>query len=765
MNELTEGELAAAASEGILLEGDATGPRRVDAELLRRCCRGLIGQIDPRGIRFRHFTIAGRVDLSGLKVPFPLVFEDCDFDSPVLLDGAEIHELALTGCRCLAGLLANGVRVRRDVNLSGSTVSGTLSSAASTSRKAAVWLCEARIGGRLLCVDTVIDGQGERSVQADRLEVGGNIRLLHRFSGIGEVRLIGAHIGGSLDLTGARIEADSSGLALDLGEATIDGSVFLIPDAQGRKPVVRGRIDMGRARISGQLLIRGATLAPEQGLPVGSAYSRSRLSGTALNAPRLSVGAETTLEDSCQVSGGIELSMSDLSSLSIGPGCSLQAPGRTVLDLSNAELRSTLTVSEGVPVHGTVRLEGTRVQGNLCLRGAVLSDPAGRYLVTAHGATIDGEAQLQGLRATGGAVGFRAATIGNVVDASDAQLANPGGYTLSLHQANIRGSVRMVGAFKSDGLVVLNRATIDGRLLCTGGTFTCPGPAQRNEAGHAIEAISATIRGGMDLCWKQASPSADFTDAATSFVADDPATWPERIALSGFTYDRLERPQRGSSIEAWDYKIRRDWLARQVPYDASPYEQAAQAFRRHGYTDGAKAIQIAQQRRARQYIRGPLAQPRRVLDVLYDITVGYGHRPGRVLWLLAVLIGLVTASLQIPAAQATMRATVSGTVFTTRGTLTPGAAPKPAAAQASSPSARDAAAPCGGGEVRCFNSFLYAFDTVIPLISLGQRSTWYPDADVPYGTFVQWWLYVASVLGWLLSSVFVLSLAALARSS
>jgi len=705
--------------------------------------------------------IAGCVDLSGLDIPFPLIFDSCDFDSPMFLDGAEIHELGLIRCRGLAGLLANGVQVRRDVNLSGSSISGALSSSASTSRNAAVWLCEARIGGRLLCVDTVLDGRGERSVQADRLEVGGNIRLLHEFTALGEVRLIGAHVNGSLDLTGARIEAGSNGLALDLGEAVIDGSVFLIPDAHGRKPVVHGRIDMGRARISGQLLIRGTTIAAQQSVPVGSAYSRSRQSGTALNAPRLTVGAEATLEDSCQVDGGIELSMSNLSSLSIGDGCSLHAPGRTVLDLTNAELLSTLTISPNVPVKGTVRLEGATIHGNLRLQGAVLSDPHGRYLLAAHGATIDGEAQLQGLRATGGAVGFRAATMGSVVDAQDAQLANPDGYTLSLHQATVRGSVRLVGDFKSDGLLVLNRATIDGRLLCTDGTFTCPGPASRNESGHAIEAISATVRGGMDLGWRKASPSVDFTNADTTFLADDPATWPERISVSGFTYDRFERPQHGNSTRPWDYKVRRDWLARQFPYDASPYEQAAQVFRRHGYTDGAKAILIAQHRRARRNMRGSMAGLRRLLDLLYSITVGYGYRPGRVLWLLAVLVGLVTASLQLPAGQATMRATISGTVFTTHGTIAADAARQPAA-PASSPSATDTA--CGGGRVRCFNSFLYAFDTVIPLISLGQRSTWYPDADVPYGTLMQWWLYVASVLGWLLSSVFVLSLAALARS-
>lgn len=94
----------------------------------------------------------------------------------------------------------------------------------------------------------------------------------------------------------------------------------------------------------------------------------------------------------------------------------------------------------------------------------------------------------------------------------------------------------------------------------------------------------------------------------------------------------------GPEGQPWDHAARCAWLRRQAAYDAGPYEQAARVFRRHGYTDGAKAILIAQHRHARQAITGPLAWPRRILDIGYDLTVGYGYRPGRALWLLAVLL-------------------------------------------------------------------------------------------------------------------------------
>jgi len=90
----------------------------------------------------------------------------------------------------------------------------------------------------------------------------------------------------------------------------------------------------------------------------------------------------------------------------------------------------------------------------------------------------------------------------------------------------------------------------------------------------------------------------------------------------------------------------------------------------------------------------------------------------------------------------------------------PGTASVPAGT-ASDPAPGDV---CGDGQVRCFNPVLYAIDTVVPLISLDQRSTWYPDARTRDGTLMEWWLNAAAVLGWLLTSIFVLALASLARS-
>ena len=254
----------------------------------------------------------------------------------------------------------------------------------------------------------------------------------------------------------------------------------------------------------------------------------------------------------------------------------------------------------------------------------------------------------------------------------------------------------------------------------------------------------------------------DFTDATTTFLADDPATWPERFTIAGLTYDRFEKPQGAQPKRIWDQAARCAWLSRQTEFDSGPYEQAARVFRQHGYTSEAEQILIAQRRHARQVGRSSATWPRRAIDAIYA-TIGYGYRPSRVLWLLAALLVLVAASLELPASQATLRATNgNGDVYSTSGLLTPSAgavAPGPGA-RGSSPRADS----CGDGEVRCFSPVLYAIDTVVPLISLDQRSTWYPDPHVRGGQLMLWWLNLATLLGWLLSSIFVLSLARLSRS-
>jgi hypothetical protein len=759
VNEIDETELLSALQSGLAVEGGLNGVKRaVSATVLRKCCHELSEQVDPRGLRLKNAVVAGCLDLAGLTVPFPLRFDGCEFDFAPVVEGAELFELSLISCPRLPGLIGNGVRLRRDLDLSRSRVTGAHRTSASTSKRSAIWLCESEIGGRLLCVETTIDGQGGRSIQADRIRVGGAVRLIHQFHSLGEVRLMGARLGGSLDLTGALIES-LNGPAIDLEDATVEGSVFLIDDSTARRPVIRGRLDMASSRISGRFLIRNATIETHPDRATGSIYTASSAIDTALSASRLSVGGEVLLAGRCEVVGSIDMSMAKMSSFAIGEQCILRAPGRTALDLTNAEIRAVLRLDKNADVEGSLRLAGAVIHGTLALHGHI-TEPERGTLVGGSTMTVEGNVYLDDLRAEGGVIAFAGAQLGSL-SARRAQLLNADGYSLRLSQTLVKGPVRLIDNFASTGLVALNRTTIEGRLHFTGGSFDCPRPSPTNANGHAIEAISATVHGSVDLGWKAVSPSVDFTDLRTTSLADDPATWPQHFTIAGMSYDRFERPQGAQAGPVWDQAARCAWLRRQAAFDSGPYEQAAKVFRQHGYTREAEQILIAQRKHARQVGWSSATWLRRTLDAVFA-TIGYGYRPARVLWVLAALLILVAATLELHASQTTLRATGgNGQVYTTTGPVAISGGGAKIVATTKSLRADS----CGDGEVRCFSPVLYAIDTVIPLISLDQRSTWYPDPHVPYGELMLWWLNLATLLGWLLSSIFVLSLARLSRTT
>ena len=740
--------------------------RTVDAVHIRDLCR-TPERVDPRGLMIRNATIAGRLDLRGMDVPFPLRFEACQLAEPPLFDGAQLHELALLGCDLPAGLQANGLRVTRDLDLSRSTIAGALRTPASTSKQSAIWLCEAEIGGRLLCVGTRIRPDGARAIHADRLRVAGAVRLINGFEADGEVRLIGAHIDGSLDMTSARISRPD-GVALDLADMILGGSLFLIGDARHRKPAIEGRIDMGAARIAGQMIVRDAELGGTA--PLIGPYASSRSGGTAISAPRAAVNGDVSFEGACRVRGGVDLSLGEFGFVHVTPGCVLDAGGGVALDLRNADLRSSVELADGVTVRGTITLDGASVGGNLLMRGVHLSEPGEGPLLSARSARVLGDVEAQRLHAEGGHLDLRGAELGNNLDLEAATLVNPNRFTLYLHNATINGSVRLDAGFSSDGEVRMSRTTIGGRLDLRGGTFT-------DRDGHAIEAEGLVSRGGMYLGWTRVSPSVNLTGAQTTTLADDPDTWPPEFLIRGFTYERFG-PLTSTSPPNWDAGPRIAWLARQSSFEAGPYEHAARVFREHGHLAAAEEVLISQRRHARhaatrQAGAGPRIRLWALMDRLYSL-FGYGYRPGRAGWPLVALLVAVFVLMLIPSGAATLRATdPRGNVYTPTGRLVtvspvgppaPGTLPDRVGDYTTNTGAHPTPDPCGDGQVRCYNAFFYAIDTVVPLVSMGQRATWYPDTHTPSGEFLMWFLNVATLLGWVLSSVLVFSFARLARS-
>ncbi len=768
--------LAASSSRSVL---DCAGPEgarlSIHADDVRRAALE-VGEParpgDPFGLRIANAAVLGRLDLRAARIDVPLHFHGCAFDQAPRLDGAAVHELVIAGDdhdvevgpvqpSLLPGLIADGLRVQHDLVLSRSTVAGRHPSPAAPGRTAAIWLAEAEIGGRLLAVGTVVDATGGRALHADRARIGGDVRLSGGFSAQGEVRLLGARVGGSVVLAGELTSPGSR--ALHLAEAQISGSVFMIrtPDSPAEVgTTVIGRIEMGRATIGGGLRIRDARLsAPPAGSSRPFEYHGEDVTDRALLvAPGLTVHGLVSIERDCVVEGALILSGAVLHSGAGLRGLRLSNPAGLALDLTQAQLGAGLDLRDS-RIEGTVNLANARVTGPLMFGGARLSRPGGHYCVIGVAARVEGDVDLVELHTDGGGVVLRSSEISGVLNAEGARLINPGSESLSLHQARIQGNVRLCAGFTSVGLLQLTRSTIQGRLRCDGAVLEWANPQagqQRPTAANpraaAVQLNSAVVGSGIALGWQVRAGGVEFTDTRTSFLADDPAgDWPARSRLAGFTYQRFAALVEGQG--EWSAPARAQWLARLEDYDPRPWDQAARVLRTNGDHAGAENLLIAQRRCERRRRIGVQSHWwRRALDRVADLSIGYGYRPERVLLIMLALIAAVSLSLSPMAGRSSMRAAdPAGVVYSPAGALSgQGVAP--------------AAGRCGGGKVRCFNPELYAIDTVIPIVDLKQRSTWYPGDDTG-GAWIEWWLNLATILGWITSTVFALAFTRLGRTA
>jgi len=371
------------------------------------------------------------------------------------------------------------------------------------------------------------------------------------------------------------------------------------------------------------------------------------------------------------------------------------------------------------------------------------------------GRRVSGDVKLSNARTSGGEVVLRGARIQGSVVGFDAKLRNEGGIALNLHLAHVGGDVRLGTGFSAIGEVDLDLAVVEGGLNCCNGMFnrhptesptastikpeTEPSP---NEA--TFSARSATFRGGVVLFWDIAGPI-DFTDATSSSLTDRPMEdWHSGARIAGFTYERLAEQDYMPLGTTWAITERIHWLEQVAPNDPGPWEYAARVLRADGYR-GTDQILINHRRMERKQ-HGFV---RKLWDSMFDFVARYGYKPVRASGFLLYLIVIVSALLLLN--QNLMRTSdESGVVYSPSG---------PIAGQSQTlASPESLKGSCGGGQVRCFEPIVYAVDTVVPIIDLNQRTTWYVTQTFE-GRRLGYVLNICTVFGWIFSTLFVFSLA------
>lgn len=282
-----------------------------------------------------------------------------------------------------------------------------------------------------------------------------------------------------------------------------------------------------------------------------------------------------------------------------------------------------------------------------------------------------------------------------------------------------------------------------------------PTEAPDKETPTTLTAREATVAAGLRLLWSRVEGYVNLSGLHTSRFTDNPEIWPDSFSLSGMQYTELgEKP----ASRGGDVKRRLRWLGGQDPFDIGPYQQLASIYGRYGHRRQAQKILIAGRNLGRRTdvdtAEGWTKLTRRLARWLiapFDLATGHGYRPQRAATILALLIATAFLIVSIPSNQLLLRTSdETGDVYTPYGALGP-------------TSGDSASGACGGGEVRCFQPTAFAVETVLPLISFSQTSTWYVGEESAQGRILRATLSVLTALGWLVSSIFVLSFARVLR--
>jgi hypothetical protein len=319
--------------------------RTCRATVIREILRGrLAADPDPHGLRLRGARICDRLDLENLTTDINLELKDCLLDMGVVARNAQLASVVFTGSRLghptepaldaasltCSALRLEGVRINSQakagaVCLTDARIGGLFDCTGATLRNdsgpvlvadglwvghsmflmnkfnatgtgtlGAIYLVGAHIGGQFCCDWASLRNDSGPALVADELEVGQGMSLRTWFNatgtgGLGTVRLLGAHIGGSLECDGAALR-NNSGPALVADGLEVGQAMFLRSWFNATGAGNRGAVRLIGARIGGQLNCTGAELR--------------NYSGPALLANSLEVGENIFLRAPFTATGG-----------------------------------------------------------------------------------------------------------------------------------------------------------------------------------------------------------------------------------------------------------------------------------------------------------------------------------------------------------------------------------------------------------------------------------------------------------------------------
>jgi hypothetical protein len=618
--------------------------------------------------------------------------------------------LRVSGARVMGGIyLQRGCRVDGEIRLPGAT-----------------------IGRDVLATAGGLHNPGGTVLRLTRAQVAGDVIFGRGLTTTGRVLLARAGIGGNLDCSGGTFS--HRGLpTLDLPNAEVGGTMLFSASTR-----VTGRVHLGGAVISGDLDFDGARIANDEDVAISAA--NARVTGGLMVHGTVTGGVQVR---GIVVGGDLDCRGAHL----------VGTPERPALGADRAQITGGLMLTRGFRAEGRVQLRSCEIGGHASCVDGTFSNP-GATALTMGGSRIGSDLGLDRGFSAEGAVRLGRIAIGSDLICTGGRFDHPDGTALRLAGAHVTGVVWLDDGFAARGVVELAAATVGGDVRCEGGRFENPGD-------EAIDASGARIAGSLSLHRGfHADGTVVLRNASAGTLHDDAASWPDRIDLDGFRYERLAcpTPDRG-------WRQRSLWLRRQQTPSALGYVQLAAVYRAAGDDLRARRILIdrynAELRPPPHWVDqlpgGLRYQAWKLWRWVLRLTIGHGFSPAR-----SLVIGLPLAAVMAlwlgHGAREDMLIPTDETAATSAG---------------------DGGDGGGGGEVPrssacddrypCVQPVVYALDNLVPIVDLGQRSSWSPDQSHRGPTWRDdgRWLSAAtwttSALGWVLATLVAASFTQIIR--
>ncbi len=188
----------------------------ISADLIRWLCvdHQAKEQVDPIGVNIQGAKITGELYLNFAVVPFPIRLSHCALTKDACLQHVEIPWIDLEGTRT------------KSIDADGIVVQGGVFLRNKFHADGEVRCLGAQIGGDLDCVRAAFNNPNGPALSPDRAVVKGGVFLRYGFQADGEVRCSGAQIGNDLDCR-CGVFNGSKGYAVDAEHIEVKGNVFL----------------------------------------------------------------------------------------------------------------------------------------------------------------------------------------------------------------------------------------------------------------------------------------------------------------------------------------------------------------------------------------------------------------------------------------------------------------------------------------------------------------------------------------------------------